>query len=182
MHDYRGQSVVPENEIAARLHALVQDFRAAEQQVSLLEAELKQAEAAVRTLRETLIPELMQQLGTDIYRLPQDGTVIEITDDVKAAITVDNREAAYEWLESNGHGGLIKRTIVVAFNRDQEEAAKKLREQLEKQYAGVKQDVSVHGQTLTAWARRRRQAGEEIPECIDVHALHVAKIKAKKEA
>lgn len=182
MCDYTADQPNPSNEIAARLRSLVSRMGEADRSVERLESELKTAEAHARHLREVEIPEAMRELGTDLYRLP-DGTVLSIENQVKAYITtgaedtVDNRPAAYEWLEQNGHGGLIKRTILVPFNKDEEAAATELRSRLSKEFSGVRQDVSIHAQTLTAWARRRLEAGEEVPDCISTHVMKVAKVK-----
>jgi hypothetical protein len=130
----------------------------------------------VKNLTEVIIPELMDQLEIDHFKT-RSGLEIEVADAVFASITEANREDALRWLEENGHGGMIKRAVVIGFNKGQEDEANGLVTRLAAANFAVKQDRSVNPMTLKAWARNRVQAGEEIPESISVHTARVAKIK-----
>lgn len=66
------------------------------------------------------------------------GPLAYLKQDFRARINQDDQEAAFAWLRENGHGGLIK------------------------------QKEEIHHGTLTAWAKERMEAGEEVPPCIKV--------------
>jgi hypothetical protein len=146
--------------------------------IAEIESTLRGAQAREKALAETAIPELMDRLEIDHFRT-RSGLEIEIVDQVFASISEANREAALAWLEENGHGGMIKRNVVVAFSKGEEVRAGAMAQALADEGFAVKQDRSVNAATLKAWARRRVEEGEEIPESITTHTASVAKIKNK---
>lgn len=74
----------------------------------------KQKAAAAETwhevdyLRFTLLPELMEKLGTDNIKLPGIGRVSLRID---ASCSTLDKGALYEWLENNGHPELMSHTV-----------------------------------------------------------------------
>ena len=68
-----------------------------------------------------------------------------------------------DWLEDQGHGGLIKRTVSVAFNRDQENEAVKLMDELSSEFSGVSQDHKVESATIRAFIREQLEEGVDFP-------------------
>ncbi len=159
----------------ARLSKLADDLKAAQAEVARIESTLKAAQKRVQDLEEIQIPELMEGLGIESFRTSS-GFEIEIAKNVHVSITNENKPAAFRWLDEHGHGGMIKRSVVVAFNRDQEDDAKALQDDLAKKFPGVRQDLNVHPSTLKAWATRRLEEGEELPESITVHVVKAAKV------
>lgn len=61
-------------------------------------------------IRKFTIPEKMNELGIKGVDINGVGKVM-LTNTCYANITEENREDAYQWLEDNGHGALIKPTI-----------------------------------------------------------------------
>lgn len=176
--DYRADAEpVITNQVARDLHGLVAQLREAERDVVMAEARLETAETRLRYIREVQLPEALGALGTERYRIPEDGTEIELADEVLAWIPADKEDEAHEWFEKNDEGGLIKRTVVVAFNKDQEDAAKRLLEELRPKYAGVKEEKGINSSTLRAWAKRRHEEKKEIPACVSHDIRSVAKVK-----
>lgn len=165
------------NAIAEDLHKLATQFRDAAMAVCRLEAELSRRQAEFKVLREVVIPEAMERLGTTLYRIPEDGTVIEIELETYARIEKEKEEAAFDWLEAQGEGGIIKRQVIVAFAKNQEEAALALKKELTGRFAGVKTKSDVHWATLTSWAKKRLEEGEDIDDSITVDQKNVAKLK-----
>lgn len=159
----------------ATLSRLAEELKAAQSEVARIEATLKSAQKRVQDLEEVAIPELMEGLGIASFRTSS-GFAIEIAENVHVSITKENQPAAFRWLDEHGHGGMIKRSVLVAFNRDQESAAMALQEELATKFPGVRQDANIHPSTLKAWAKRRLEEGEELPESISVHVIKSAKI------
>ena len=175
-HDYSAHQPTPEGGDLATLSKLAQELRAAQRAAESQELELKRAYARVTYLSTETIPELMAELGMKKFETTS-GLKIELVKKVHASITQTNLTAAHSWLEENGHGGMIKREIVVAFNREQEEEAKELQDQLRGEYPGVKSKEAVHNSTLKAWVKNRLKAGEHVPDSISHHEIDVATIK-----
>lgn len=172
----RTMKAEPTNEIAVRLHSLVQNLKAARADVEIREASLKRSQALAREIEEFLIPELMEELGTEIYRLPQDGTEIVVTNDVRANISQENASSAFAWLESRGHGAIIKREVRAAFDKGEDSKAEEACGRLRAAGFDVRVDKNVHNSTLRAWVRGRLESGEEIPQSITTEIRKVAKI------
>lgn len=180
MHDYSDYTETPKNETARELSKLVIQYNDAVRQAEQAELDLKRARSKLAYLEEEKIPEALEALGTDLYRDPVSGLTIKIEPKIFASISQANQAAAYKWLDDNGHGGMIKRNIVVAFNRDQEKEAKELQGELRKEYPGVKEDCSVHNSTLRAWVKKQLKKGTELPDSISVERRPTAKITAGK--
>jgi hypothetical protein len=140
------------------------------------ERDLKAAQVVETELREKVIPGLMDELGMQAFET-QSGFTIRIVENVFANISEERKAAAHAWLDKNGHGGMIRRKVLVEFNREQGEDAKQLATDLHGKYPAVSQEMAVNGNTLKAWAKRMLEDGEDIPlSLFGVHTQKVAKI------
>lgn len=160
--------------LADLLDALVASERAVED----AEQKLKAAQEQHRQLSEFDIPEFMEELGLKQFTTEK-GLRVGIDERIRASIG-NRKVAAFKWLIDHGHDSLIKRTVSVAFNKGQEEAAtellRKLRE--EKVGAGVKQELKVEPATLVAFVREALAAGIAIPrDVFGVFEQRFAKIE-----
>lgn len=161
------------NNALVELERLAEELDAAQREADNLELKLSRAKAKVRDLMEEQIPELMLPLGQEILRT-RNGLVVELKDDVHARISADNQPEAHKWLDDHGHGKMIKRKVVVTFDREQEEEARKLLGELRASYPYSRQESKVEPQTLKAWARRQLEDGNAVPE--DLFGIYVRKI------
>ncbi len=150
-----------------------------EREVDDAEAKLKELKEHARRVREESLPGAMEQLGLKELRLDT-GERIEIKQDVYASIPKDGQAQAFEWLEGNGFGGLIKTEVSVSFGRDERVAAKELAERLAGE--GLVADVSssVHVQTLKAFLREQIADARAVPmELFGARPVSVAKVTKK---
>lgn len=178
--DYGAFVEAPKTEDLTQLGTLIEKLHAAEMEVALAEEALKKKQAAVKTLAEIEIPELMARIGVKTFTTTT-NLQVEVKDDVQASVKEADRPRAFAWLESNGHGGLIKSEVVVAFARAEKEKAAELAGELGKQYPGnVRQDQWVEPQTLKSFVKKRLEANEKVPEDIfSIRKFKVAKVKNK---
>ncbi len=162
-----------------RLSELAIELNKAELEVAKIEEQLKKAKAAVTELAEKDIPELMDSLGVAEFKTTA-GFKIKITETIRASIPDANKPAAMAWLDAHGHGGLIKRSIVVAFDREQQEAAQELQAELETKFENVKSDLKVEPSTLRAFIGEQLEKGEPIPlQLFGAWQQRIAKIATK---
>lgn len=177
-HDYSQHQPRLPNKLAAEIASLVLQHKEATLRCETAEEELKRAKAQLAYIAEEVLPEKILELGTDIYRDPTTGLEIRIEQAVFANISEANKPYAFAWMDANGHGGMIKREITVAFNRDQEIAARTLQDKLiEEGYPSVQEKGTVHWKTLSSWAKGQLEDGVELPDSISIHRKPVAKIK-----
>lgn len=152
----------PSPDSLRRLSEMADALHTAELKQAQIEEELKAATAKVRELAEKDIPELMDEIGLEEFRT-KSGFRIKITETIRASIPEAKKPAAFAWLDGEGHGGMIKRSIVVGFNRDDEIRAKALLATLSQQFENVKADLKVEPSTLRAFIREQLEQGVVIP-------------------
>ena len=75
-----------------------------------LEEKLKEINKRKEVLEVHEIPNLMQDTEITKFTIDGYGTIYK-KNDVRAYIRVDNQEEAFDWLNENGHGDIIKETV-----------------------------------------------------------------------
>jgi len=155
----------PSDEAFAKLDQMIKDLVASRTAVADAEDALKKAQENRRQLEEFTIPEYMiDTLGLEEFR-NKDGLRVKVVKKIRASIGKRKAEA-FQWLIDNGYDTLIKRTVQVAFNREQGDDAEALMKELEPKFAGVRQDMKVEAATLTAWVKKMLEDGKEVPHDI----------------
>lgn len=146
----------------SELTALVRELETAEVEVAEAEQQLALRKERLRGLVEHKIPELMLELKQPILHT-SDGRKITVKDVVRATLPEANRPKGFEWLLKNGHGGLIKRTVEVAFPAVKGAEAEALLGKLGTEFGqNVRQVMKVEPSTLTSFVKKQLalQAGE----------------------
>ena len=92
----------------------VKSLRDLEDQVKADEQALKDKEKEMERISGDVIPTLLSEMGLSSLKLA-DGSAVEVKPYYAANFSVKNREAAYNWLRSNGLGDIIKNEITVSF-------------------------------------------------------------------
>jgi hypothetical protein len=151
----------------------------AEQDVKDAELRLERTKERLRKIREDTIPGVMQELGLSELRLAT-GEKLSIKQDVYSQLANENKGAAYNWLEENGFGGLIKVNVVVDFGKGELERAKKLQSLLAEKGLSVTIGESVHWQTMKAFLNEQIKKEADIPlDLFGATPIFVAKITKK---
>lgn len=172
----------PKEEAFAKLSQMLSDLAEAEKAVAEAEVALKKAQERRRQLDEFDIPSYMDTLDLKEFT-NKSGVKMEIKSTVRASIG-SRKVQAFAWLIKNGHSGLIKRTVMVAFNANEGEDAEKLLAELREKNlgAGAKQEMKVEAASLTAWVRRQLKAGSEVPpDIFGVYEQRTTKITLPRE-
>ena len=128
--------------------------------IQALEDDVKVRKAKLFELQTVELPEAMDQAGISEFTTT-DGAKVKVAPIVQGSLPKEysKRATALDWLRKNGHEGLIKREISVAFGKGQDDVASllvnKINELLQSEEvdAPVEDNPSVHPQTLCAWAR-----------------------------
>jgi hypothetical protein len=127
-----------------------------------LQEAVKKAEETIKNLSEQELPMLMNEIGMQQFKL-QDGTKFEVKPILAVNAPKEKMEEIDEWLDNNGHSGLVKTTILVPKTVPHDALEKLL---IEFKAQGFDFDVtkSIHWQTLNKWAREMEEEGYAIPE------------------
>ena len=123
---------------------------------------LKDAKERARVLREETIPSAMQELGLEELKLAT-GQKLSIKQEVYASIPASNKQAAFQWLNDNGFGGLIKIDVDASFGKGEQDAALALYQELTSRGLTASFDQGVHAQTLKAFLKEQLSQGTNIP-------------------
>lgn len=148
-----------------------------------MKLELERSENQIKYYTEDILPFLLEEAGQVVgtpFRT-RSGLMLTLTEDVITSIADADKEEAFKWLDETGHGGMVKRDVIVRFDREQQEAAQKLLEDLREEFPEARQNCAVHWQTLRAWAREMLEANEfhTIPDSIFHERKNLVKLKRK---
>ena len=151
-------------------NALTQIKETAEQQeqaeikVEKSEEQLKLDKKELTRIAEKVFPELLHAL-----EMTEDITVgglrVQLAEKLRGSIPVAHRDEALKWLNKEGHGHIIKRQIIIEFNKDEEKWADKFMRDCKQRKKQLNMIVkrTVHSQTLQAWSREMLEDGEDFP-------------------
>jgi len=165
------------NAVAA-LRALAVQQHEAEMAVAMAELALQEAKENLRVISEQKLPEMMEELGIPYFET-KDGLKIEVRETVHVYMgrSSEEKSAALDWLEDNGHGHIIKRTVEVPFAKGQDEDARRLAEDLISEGRRATFARKVEPMTLKAFVTERLESGEDIPlELFKVHRPKSSKV------
>lgn len=166
-------SAIPADGELSRIAQLGQELYAAEEAVLVAQAALKRAERQRDLIAEVEIPEVMEDLGIEQLKL-KNGAVIEVKEHVSVRPKAENRPLVIQALEEEGKGNLVKTTIVVPFNRNEDrEVAALLHHINTAMRRTAKQERKVEPATLRAHVIKKLRAGE----AVDVDLFGVTQVK-----
>tara|TARA_R110000751_G_scaffold287886_1_gene392803 strand:- start:62 stop:628 length:567 start_codon:yes stop_codon:yes gene_type:complete len=142
---------------------LVEKLLDTQKNLQRIEEESKELKKVERELSEISIPEAMQAAHCDEYKCSEEhgGARIKITDFITARVKKDDDEAL-DWLRENGAGQLIKNTVSVDFDLNEDSEAQGLIEDLQQRNMNCKQKQGVHSGTLSAWVREEFMNGRSV--------------------
>lgn len=154
--------------------------------VSLLDAQaemqrvievLKEATERTRILREETIPNAMQELGIQSLTLSS-GQILTIKQEVYASIPKANEYEAFQWLNNNGFGGLIKTEVKTSYGKGEHDIAASLYQELIDRGLDAKFKEGVHHSTLKAWLKEQLSEGNNVPmDLFGARPVMTARIK-----
>ena len=144
------------------LSTYVIQLQSLEDEVKIMEENLKRKKEAADKISEEVIPEIMEQMKLKTLKL-QDGSAIEVKEIYGASIPVANREGAYKWLRDNDLGDLIKNEITVSFGRGEDTKASEYTSLAESKGYQPSQKLKVEPMTLKALYRERVEAKQDLP-------------------
>ena len=158
----------------------VKNLRDLEDQVKADEEALKNKQREVERISGEIIPTLLSEMGLSSLKLA-DGSAVEVKPYYAANISVKNREAAYNWLRSNGLGDIIKNDITVSFGRNEDNKAADYANLAKSRGFEPTQKLKVEPMTLKALVRERIESGKEMPtDIFNVFAGNRTTIKRKQ--
>ena len=174
------EEVLDRTENIKSLADQVKKLRDLEDQVKAEEQALKDKEKELERISGEVIPTLLSEMGISSLKLA-DGSAVDVKPYYAANISLKNREAAANWLRSNGLGDIIKNEITVSFGRDEDNKAAQYANLAKGQGYQPTQKLKVEPMTLKALVRERIENGKEMPtDIFNVFVGNRTTIKEKK--
>lgn len=169
----------PAHEAFAALDAMVSALLVAQAEVRDLETRLAHANRRMRDIEERALPEMLDAMGlTEITTTG--GLHVSIRRDIRASLPKEagRRSAALAWFRANGHEGLIKVRVEVAFGRGEAADARRLADRLTTDGFLASCDETIHHQTLLAFLREQLRDGQPAPlDLVGAFEQRIATIK-----
>lgn len=163
---------------AVQLAELLLELR---NKVEDLEKQLDAAKKDMRRVEQEDLPDLMQELGLETFKL-KSGESVEVKPEVDCSITEDRRAKAHEWLSANGFGGLIKTEVVVTFGKGEHDEAEGFAKEVAEKGKQPALVERVHPSTLKSFVKEQMAAGRPVPfDLFGVHPFNKVKITSPKK-
>ena len=156
------EEVLDRTENLKSLADQVKSLRDLEDQVKVDEDLLKNKKRDIEKISGEIIPTLLSEMGLASLKLA-DGSAVEVKPYYAANISVNNREAAYNWLRENGLGDIIKNNVTVSFGRNEDNKAAEYANLAKSQGYQPTQKLKVEPMTLKALVRERIEKGLDMP-------------------
>ena len=152
-----------------------------EDEIAALEEQLKTKKLEADDISSRVIPELLAEQGLSEIKLA-DGSKVSVKKEFRATVPKDDskREAALQWLRTNGLGDIIKNNVSVTFGKGEDDKAKQLLDLAAENGYEPQQKSDVSWNTLTALYRERVEAGLDMPaDCFSLWIKDKTKISRK---
>jgi len=164
----------PKNDLQS-VAGLAAELRDKAALVDRAENNLRTAKEEYNEICNKLLPSAMDSLGLSELTL-DDGTKIGVETFYQASISKDAKDAAFDWLDSEGHGDIIKHEVKVSLKKGQREEAETACRALTDAGLDPNVDMSVHTSTLKAFVREEIEQGRTIDPSINVFVGRRSKV------
>jgi len=155
------ESITQTNDAKALSDQVIK-LRDLEDEIKVVEENLKQLKKQADTLSGEVIPTMMTEMNISTMKLA-DGSAIEVKPVYGASIPADKKEEAFNWLRENGLGDLIKNEVTVSFGRNEDNKAADYAVLAQGQGYQPTQKLKVEPMTLKALVRERVEKGLDMP-------------------
>lgn len=166
LDDVARDIAVPSDDKLAAVGELCKRQIELEREVEDLESILKNRKADLRRVSDELLPEAMLAAGGLLELRLESGEKIAVTPLYGGSISEANRNAAHDWLRSNGHDDLIKHEIAVSLGKGEDADARAVTAALQGLGVPFRDQERVHPQTLKAFVREQTEAGVDLPDVL----------------
>jgi hypothetical protein len=168
---------IPKAEQLHKLAALAKQMQNVEDWITTSEARVAAQKERLRRLSEDTIPSIMQELGIRNFTL-DNGFKIEVKPYFSMKIPEANIEEAYDWLEKNNHGEIVKHSLTIETRMTNEKLLEAIRALAEKMKLDIKDKLGIHHMTGSSWVKEQITSGQVIPrELLGVYQGFKTKIK-----
>ena len=174
------ENAAPSQDKLVNVEQLIAEQVRLEDLLERLEEKRKETQALYDNIRDRQLPDALLEANIQSFKT-KNGLEVKIDKLYLASVTKDKAPAFYDWLDNNGHAGIIESNVTIAFGKGCRSDAKAAAEQLKGEGFEPQLAESIHWATLRAFAREQIEEGNDLPPELSVHQVDRAKIKRPKE-
>lgn len=182
---------IPQEDKLDKIRVVVRETMEAELVRADLEERLREVSSKITKSYTEVLPAMMEEAQTDSVSLTPDGNFPGATAQLKpyyraniaASWDEERKQAAYDWLDENGHGDLVATLVTIQLPREERNKLKKLVAALRPLRVSYDVRNSTNHNTLTAWLKEEIERNRSVLP-LDTLGATVGKIvhvKARKE-
>lgn len=177
--DYQDGSAKDQEDVLGRISILADKMRDKQKEIAEAEMHLKQLKEQHRQISEEQLPELFERVGMEELKT-RSGLPLKLKERVHTSVSKERKPKAIAWLDEHGHGGMVKRTVVVEFDKTKEDKVKALLRLIGRNWPNHRTELDVHGSTVKAFVKQQLKDGKEIPiDLFGVHCVNAVEISSK---
>lgn len=168
-----------QEDVLGKISKLADDMHDLDKQIAEQELKLKKIKSARNQIAEEQLPELFAEVGMSELRT-RSGLPLKLKNKIFTNISKDRKPKAIAWLDENGQGGMVKRCVIIDFDKTQQGKVQALLRLIGKGWPNNRVELDVHASTVKAFVKRRLEDGEELPlDIFGVHCVDVVEISSK---
>jgi hypothetical protein len=160
-----------------------QELRDAYLRKNDLEQQVKKIGESIQKIERDELPEMFTQAGISSITVEASGNhpafIAERGTVYSAKIPDEKRQAAFQWLEQNDHGDLVKSVINIFFGMQEHEERLRVMKLLDDAKVQYYTNESVHHMTIKAFVKSEILKGHTIPmDLLGAYVFDEVKIKS----
>lgn len=169
-----------QTDILGRISVLADEMLQVDKDTAAAELSVKKLKEVHRQIAEEQLPELFEQVGmSELTTLK--GLPLKLKNKVFTNISKGRKPKAIAWLDANGQGGMVKRCVIIDFDKTQEDKVAALLRLIGKGWPNNRTELDVHASTVKAFVTKQLKDGETIPlDIFGVHCVDTVEISSKK--
>ncbi len=182
-YDYSGHQdgpAVNESDILGRISVLADKMHELDKEVAKAEQNVKNLKAQHDQIAIEQLPELFAEVGMEELRT-RSGLPLKLKNRVHTSISKGRKPTAIAWLDANGQGGMVKRRVIIDFDKTQGDKVEALLRLIGRSWPNNRTDLDVHAATVKAFVVRQLAEGKKIPfDIFGIHCVDVVEITSTK--
>ena len=182
-YDYSGledDQAPNEVDVLGRISRLADEMHDTDKKIAEAELTVKKLKETHRQIAEEQLPELFEQVGMKELKTLK-GLPLKLKSKVFTNISKGRKPTAIAWLDANGQGGMVKRCVIIDFDKTQETKVAALLRLIGKGWPNHRTELDVHASTVKAFVKRQLEDGKKIPlDIFGVHCVDVVEISSSK--
>jgi hypothetical protein len=167
--EFQEENPTPAVDLLSRISVVADQLMAKKKAAAEAELALKKINDEVSRLEEVELPQMMREARQEEMKTTS-GIRLKLVNEIHTNISKDRKPKAIAWLDANGQGGIVRRNVIIAFNKCDEDKVEKLLRLIGRGWPSFKVELDVHAATVKSLVKERLAAGLDVP--LDIFGVY----------